>query len=59
MSDQAWALQAMFKYRLQVDFHNRTIDVFGGYHTGWYWDDVNIDFYQALQNTISYIEQTA
>ena len=56
MSDQVWALQAMFKYRLQVDFSRRTIDC-RGFNSGWYWDDVRTDFYQALQQAITDIEK--
>jgi len=56
MSDQAWAIQAMFKYRLQVDFSRRTIECRGFNHV-FQWDDVETDFYQALQIAISNIEK--
>lgn len=57
MSDQQWALQAMFKYRLQVDFSRRTIDC-RGYIGGWGWNLAdNSDFYQALQQAIKDIEK--
>lgn len=52
MSDQAWALQMMIKYRLQVDFSRRTIDC-RGYTSGWGWNlSDNSDFYKALQQAI-------
>lgn len=55
MSDQAWALNALFKYRLQVDFSKRTINC-RGYNMYWYWDE-NVDFYQALNQAIKDIEK--
>jgi hypothetical protein len=58
MSDQAWALQALFKYRLKVDFSQQTIGC-SGYTCGWYWDDMNVDFYQALSQAITDIEKSA
>jgi hypothetical protein len=52
MSTQAWALEQMFKYRLQVDFSRRTIDC-RGYTCGWGWNFAdNSDFYQALTDAI-------
>jgi hypothetical protein len=56
MSDQAWALNALFKYRLQVDFSRRTIEC-RGYNHYWCWDDIDIDFYQALHSAIKDIEK--
>lgn len=56
MSDHQWALNALFKYRLQVDFSRRTIDC-RAYNSGWYWDDVKTDFYQALNQAIKDIEK--
>lgn len=56
MSDQAWVIQAMFKYRLQVDFSRRTIECRGFNHV-FQWDDVETNFYQALQIVISNIEK--
>ena len=53
MSDQTWALQAMFKYRLQVDFSRRTIDC-RGFTAGWYWEQPE-DFYRVLTNAINEI----
>jgi len=59
MSDQTWAINAMFKYRLQVDFSRRTIDC-RGYTAGWGWSlSDNSDFYQALQTAIKDIEKSA
>lgn len=56
MSDQNWALQVMMKYRLQVDFSRRTIDC-RGFNAGWYWNDTNVNFYQALQHAINEIAE--
>lgn len=57
MSDQAWALQAMFKYRLQIDFSKRTIDC-RGFNAGWGWClSDNSDFFNALQKAITDIEK--
>lgn len=50
MSDQSWALEQMFKYRLQVDFSRRTIDC-RGYNSGWYWSESKT-FYEALQEAV-------
>lgn len=55
MSDKAWALEQMIKYRLQVDFSRRTIDC-RGYNSGWYWDDKK-DMYQAIQEAIKDINK--
>lgn len=55
MSDQSWAIEKMFKYRLQVDFSRHTIDC-RGYNAGWYWGE-NKTFYEALQEAINDIER--
>lgn len=57
MSDQTWALEKMFKYRLQVDFSRCTIDC-RGYSSGWYWGS-NKTFYEALQEAINDIERVS
>lgn len=57
MSNQAWALQVMIKYRLQVDFSRHTIDC-RGFTSGWYWDD-KTSFYEALNNAITDIERVS
>lgn len=57
MSNQAWALQVMLKYRLQVDFSSRTIDA-RGYASGWYWED-DKSFYEALQEAVDDIERVS
>lgn len=51
MSDQNWAIQMMFKYRLQIDFSKRTIDCVG-FNSGWYWDKSE-DFYRVLTNAVN------
>lgn len=55
MSNQAWALQVMLKYRLQVDFSSRTIR-----HAvnpmQWYWGG-DKSFYEALQEAVDDIER--
>jgi hypothetical protein len=56
MSDQAWALQAMFKYRLQVNFSRRTIEC-RGIERCWQWV-LQEDFYRVLTNAINDIEKT-
>lgn len=55
MSNQAWALQVMLKYRLQVDFSSRTIDT-RGYNRGWYWG-ADKSLYEALQEAVDDIER--
>lgn len=55
MSDHQWALQALFKYRLQVDFSQRTIEV-RGFRNCWCWDKPE-DFYNALTAACNYIEK--
>lgn len=57
MSNQSWALERMFKYRLQVDFSRCTIDC-RGYNQGWYWNDKKT-FYEALQEAINDIERVS
>lgn len=57
MSNQTWALEKMFKYRLQVDFSRGTIDC-RGYNQGWYWDNKKT-FYEALQEAINDIERVS
>lgn len=56
MSNQNWALEKMFKHRLQVDFSRGTIDC-RGYNQGWYWGGQK-SFYDALQEAINDIERT-
>lgn len=53
MSDQNWALQMMFKYRLQVDFSRCTIEC-RGYTNVWSWDKTE-DFYRVLTNAVNEI----
>lgn len=55
MSDQNWALQMMFKYRLQVDFSSCTIEA-RGFPNCWCWDKPE-DFYNALTAATNYIEK--
>jgi hypothetical protein len=55
MSDQAWALQALLKYRLQVDFSQQTIEC-RGFSNVWYWEQPE-DFYRVLTNAINDIEK--
>lgn len=57
MSDQSWAIEKMFKYRLQVDFRRHTIDC-NGFTSGWYWG-ANKTFYEALQEAINDIERVS
>lgn len=55
MSNQAWAIQIMMKYRLQVDFSQKTIDC-RGFNSGWFWKD-DSDFYKVLNDVIIDIER--
>jgi hypothetical protein len=57
LSNQAWALQVMLKYRLQVDFSSRTIDA-RGYTRGWYWGG-DKRLYEALQEAVDDIERAS
>lgn len=56
MSNTAWALQVMIKYRLIVDFSRRTIEDRGFDHY-WHWNDDDVSFYDALQIAIIDIER--
>lgn len=59
MSDQSWALEKMFKYRLQVDFSRGIIEC-RGYRDTWTWGFAEQKtFYEALQDAINDIERVS
>lgn len=56
MSNQTWALEKMFKHRLQVDFSRGVIEC-RGYRDAWTWGfSEQKTFYEALQEAIDDIE---
>lgn len=54
MSDKAWALEQMIKYRLQVDFSRKTIQC-RGFKNIWMWDDNETSVFKAIEIAISNI----
>lgn len=59
MSDQTWALEKMFKHRLQVDFSRGIIEC-RGYRDTWTWGFAEQkNFYEALQDAINDIERVS
>lgn len=56
MSNQSWALEKMFKYRLKIDFSTGIIEC-RGYKGHWAWGfSEQKTFYEALQEAIDDIE---
>lgn len=53
MSDKAWALEQMFKYRFQVDFSRGIIECRGFAGDQWTWGFAEQKtFYEALEEAV-------